>query len=174
MTPRNDPAYKWQRAEDGGQNDKRKTKNEQMKGMTVIVKKTTQLIAGLVFLYGIYVIIHGHLTPGGGFAGGVILAGSFILLILAYGSDFMNLTREEAGSTLYENLAILIVIFLAASGLLIGARVFFLNWIPKGSLGELVSAGIIPLYNIFVGIEVASSILTIFLALIIFKEEISE
>jgi len=145
-----------------------------MKGMTVIVKKTTQLIAGLVFLYGIYVIIHGHLTPGGGFAGGVILAGSFILLILAYGSDFINLTKEEAGSTLYENLATLVVIFLAISGLLIGARVFFLNWLPKGSVGELVSAGILPLYNIFVGIEVASSILTIFLALVIFKEEMSE
>jgi multicomponent Na+:H+ antiporter subunit B len=145
-----------------------------MKGMTVIVKKTTQLIAGLVFLYGIYVIIHGHLTPGGGFAGGVILAGSFILLILAYGSDFINLTKEEAGSTLYENLATLVVIFLAISGLLIGARVFFLNWLPKGTVGELVSAGILPLYNIFVGIEVASSILTIFLALVIFKEEMSE
>ena len=80
-----------------------------MKGMTVIVKKTTQLIAGMVFLYGIYVIIHGHLTPGGGFAGGVILAGSFILLILAFGSDFINLTKEESGSTMYENLAILVV-----------------------------------------------------------------
>ena len=43
-----------------------------MKGMTVIVKKTTQLIAGMIFLYGIYIIVHGHLTPGGGFAGGVI------------------------------------------------------------------------------------------------------
>ena len=145
-----------------------------MKGMTVIVKKTTQLIAGMVFLYGIYVIIHGHLTPGGGFAGGVILAGSFILLILAFGSDFINLTKEEAGSTLYENLAIIVVVFLAISGLLIGTRIFFLNWLPKGNAGELVSAGIIPLYNIFIGIEVASSILTIFLALIIFKEEISE
>jgi multicomponent Na+:H+ antiporter subunit B len=59
-----------------------------MKGMTIIVKKTTQLIAGLVFLYGIYIIIHGHLTPGGGFAGGVVLAGSLILQILAFGSDF--------------------------------------------------------------------------------------
>ena len=49
--------------------------------MTIIVKKTTQLIAGLVFLYGIYIIIHGHLTPGGGFAGGVVLAGSLILQI---------------------------------------------------------------------------------------------
>jgi multicomponent Na+:H+ antiporter subunit B len=65
-----------------------------MKGMTIIVKKTTQLIAGLVFLYGIYIIIHGHLTPGGGFAGGVILAGSFILQILAFGSEFTHLLKE--------------------------------------------------------------------------------
>ena len=145
-----------------------------MKGMTLIVKKTTQLISGLVFLYGIYIIIHGHLTPGGGFAGGVILAGSFILLILANGSDFIKLTKEEAGSTMYENLSILVVTFLAVSGLLFGARIFFLNWLPKGTVGELVSAGMLPLYNIFVGIEVAASILTIFLALIIYKEEMPE
>lgn len=145
-----------------------------MKGMTVIVKKTTQLIVGMVFLYGIYVIVHGHLTPGGGFAGGVILAGSFILLILAFGSDFVKLVHDESGSTLIENLAILIVLFLAISGLLIGTRIFFLNWLPKGITGELISAGILPLYNIFVGIEVAASILTIFLALIIFKEEVTK
>ena len=155
-------------------NDKRETKNDLMKGMTIIVKKTTQLIAGLVFLYGIYIIVHGHLTPGGGFAGGVVIAGSFILLILAYGSDYLNLVKEESGSTLYENLAILVVLFLAVSGLLFGTRVFFLNWLPKGTVGQLVSAGMLPLYNIFVGIEVAASILTIFLALIIFKEETSE
>lgn len=142
--------------------------------MTLIVKKTVQLISGLIFLYGIYVIIHGHLTPGGGFAGGVIIAGSFILQILAFGSDFMKLTKEELGSTLYENLAILAVVFLAVSGLLFGVKVFFLNWLPKGTLGELISAGMLPLYNIFVGIEVAASILTIFLALIIFKEEMPE
>lgn len=146
-------------------------KEGSMKGMTIIVKKTTQLIAGMIFMYGIYIIIHGHLTPGGGFAGGVILAGSFILLILAYGSDFLRLVKEETGSTFYENLAMLIVLFLSVSGLLFTARTFFLNWIPKGTVGELVSAGILPLYNIFVGIEVAASILTIFLALIIFKEE---
>jgi multicomponent Na+:H+ antiporter subunit B len=145
-----------------------------MKGMTVIVKKTTQLIAGLVFLYGIYVIIHGHLTPGGGFAGGIIIAGSFILLILAFGSDVLRLTKEEAGSTLYENLAVLIVVFLAVSVLLTTGRKFFLNWIPKGTSGELVRAGILPLYTIFVGIEVAASVLTIFLALVIFKEELAE
>jgi multicomponent Na+:H+ antiporter subunit B len=143
-----------------------------MEGMTVIVKKTTQLIAGIVFLYGIYIIIHGHLTPGGGSAGGVVLAGSFILLILAFGSDFFNLVKEETGSTLYENLAILIFVFLSVTGLLAGAHAFFANWLPHGTPGRLVSAGFLPLYNIFVGMEVAASILTIFLALIIFKEEI--
>ena len=106
-----------------------------MNGMTVIVKKTTQLIAGIIFLYGIYIILHGHLTPGGGFAGGVILAGAFILLILAFGSDFLHLVREERGSTLYENLAILIVLFLALSGLVAGAGIFFDNWLPHGTPG---------------------------------------
>jgi multisubunit Na+/H+ antiporter MnhB subunit len=144
-----------------------------MKGMTVIVKKTSQLMAGLVFLYGIYIILHGHLTPGGGFAGGVIIAGAFILQILAFGSDFLKLIRKEHGTTLFENLALFIVLFISVSGLLIGAGVFFVNWAPKGTEGDLLSAGLLPLYNIFVGIEVAASILTIFLALVIFKEEIS-
>ncbi|HOO99172.1 MAG TPA: MnhB domain-containing protein [Bacteroidales bacterium] len=145
-----------------------------MKGMTLIVKKTTQLIAGIVFLYGIYVVLHGHLTPGGGFAGGVIIAGSFILLTLAYGSDFMKLTREETGTTITENLAIFTALLIALAGLITGSRVFFSNWLPAGRVGELISAGVIPLYNIFIGIEVAASILTIFLALIIFKEEITK
>jgi len=143
-----------------------------MKGMTIIVKKTTQLMAGLIFIYGIYIIIHGHLSPGGGFAGGVIIAGAFILHILANGSEYLNLVTEESGSTMYENMAMLVVLILAASGLLFGTHVFFLNWMPKGTAGELVSAGMLPLYNIFIGIEVAASILTIFLALVIYKESL--
>jgi len=142
-----------------------------MKGMTVIVKKTTQLLAGLIFMYGIYIIVHGHLTPGGGFAGGVIIAGAFILVILAFGGDFLNLQKEETGTTVKENMAVLIVLMLAVAGLFIGTKAFFNNYLPKGTVGELVSAGVLPLYNIFVGIEVASSILVIFLALVIFKEE---
>jgi multisubunit Na+/H+ antiporter MnhB subunit len=142
-----------------------------MKGMTVIVKKTTQLLAGLVFLYGIYIIVHGHLTPGGGFAGGVVIAGAFILVILAFGSDFLNLQKEESGTTIRENVAVLIVLLLAVAGFFTGTRVFFNNFLPKGTVGELVSAGTLPLYNIFVGIEVASSIVIIFLALVIFREE---
>ncbi len=139
--------------------------------MTTIVKKTTQILAGMIFLYGAYVVIHGHLTPGGGFAGGVIMAGALILVTLAFGSGFLNLKKEETESTATENISVLIVILLSVVGLFLSAKVFFLNFLPKGTVGELISAGVLPLYNIFVGIEVASSIFIIFLALVIFKEE---
>ena len=142
-----------------------------MKGMTVIVKKTTQLIAGIIFLYGIYIIVHGHLTPGGGFAGGVIIAGAFILLTLAFGSDFLNLKKEETETTIRENIAVLIVLLLAVMGFFVGTKIFFTNYLPKGIVGDLISAGVLPLYNVFIGIEVASSIFIIFLALVIYREE---
>ena len=145
-----------------------------MKGMTIIVKKTSQLIAGMVFMYGLYVIAHGHLTPGGGFAGGVIIAGSLILVTLSYGGDFFKLIKEESGTTIIESLATILVILIAVSGFLFGTKIFFNNFLPKGIVGHLVSAGVLPLYNIFVGTEVAASIFIIFLSLIIFKEESQE
>ncbi|MCB2195413.1 MAG: hypothetical protein KQH79_06115 [Bacteroidetes bacterium] len=145
-----------------------------MKGMSIIVKKVAQLISGLIFLYGIYIITHGHLTPGGGFAGGAIIAGAYILNILAFGSDAMNLKNKEQGSSLSESLAIFIVLMLAVFALFIGSKIFFANYLPKGQLGEIISAGAIPLYNIFIGIEVAAAIITIFLALVIFKEEVKK
>jgi multisubunit Na+/H+ antiporter MnhB subunit len=144
-----------------------------MRGMSIIVKKVCQLISGIIFLYGIYIILHGHLTPGGGFAGGIFLAGAFILLVLANGSHVMNLRHEEENASIIEGLAILIFVLLAAAGFFLGAKVFFGNFLPKGHLGELISAGVIPLYNIMVGIEVGASMLTIFLALVIYKEEVS-
>ncbi|MFW6103497.1 MAG: MnhB domain-containing protein [Bacteroidota bacterium] len=145
-----------------------------MKGLTPIVKKVAQLMSGIIFMYGIYIVTHGHLTPGGAFAGGIILAGSFILLILAFGSEVIKLRKEETGSSFTESVAILATIILATAGFFAGSMVFFNNYLPKGTVGELVSAGAIPLYNIFIGVEVAAAIVTIFLALIIFKEEEEE
>jgi multicomponent Na+:H+ antiporter subunit B len=128
----------------------------------------------MIFMYGIYVVVHGHLTPGGGFAGGVIMAGSLILIILAYGGEFLRLLKEESGTTIVESLATILVIMIAAAGFLFGTKIFFNNFLPKGIVGHLVSAGVLPLYNIFIGTEVAASIFIIFLSLIIFKEESQE
>lgn len=70
-----------------------------MKGMTVIVKTISSWIKVLIFMFGIYIIIFGHITPGGGFAGGVILAASYVLLMLAFGREFVeeNLSLKWAG-----------------------------------------------------------------------------
>lgn len=144
-----------------------------MKGLTLIVKKVSQLMCGLIFMYGIYIITHGHLTPGGGFAGGAILAGAFILLILAFGSEVVSLRKEETSTTLTESMALLLVVILATAGLWLGSMLFFNNYMPEGEIGELISAGLIPLYNVLIGIEVAAALLTIFLALVIFKEEVA-
>ncbi len=141
------------------------------KGMTVIVRNTTRIMAGIIFLFGIYVVTHGHLTPGGGFAGGTIIAGAFILLILAFGDDIMHLRTTEEGASRLENLAMFLFMFLALPGMLLIPSVFFKNYLPAGHLYELASAGVIPLFNVLVGIEVAASLFTIFLAFVILKEE---
>ena len=143
-----------------------------MSGMTSIIRTVTRIVVGVIFIYGIYIITHGHLTPGGGFAGGALIAGAMILLVLSYGTDSLHLKSKEAGSSLMESLSILAFLVLAIGGLLLGVRVFFNNYLPKGNAGDLWSGGVIPLYNIAVGMEVAAALFTIFLALVIYKEEI--
>lgn len=145
-----------------------------MTGMTIIIKTVTRLIVGVIFIYGIYIISHGHLTPGGGFAGGAVIAGAFVLLVLSYGSDKLNLSEKESRSSLLESISILAFLILGVVGLFLSSRIFFYNYMPKGAVGELMSAGHIPLMNIAVGIEVAAALFTIFLSLIIFKEEVKK
>jgi len=142
--------------------------------MTIIVKKVTQLVSGAIFLFGIYILVHGHLTPGGGFAGGALIAGAFILLILSYGSDYLKLVDKEKGSALTESVAIFGFLLFAAAGLLFGLKTFFYNFLPTGEIGKINSAGIIPFCNVLIGIEVAAALLSIFYAFLIYKEEVQK
>lgn len=54
---------------------------------SLIIKTVARILTPFIQLYAIYVIMHGHSSPGGGFQGGVILGASFILLAMAYGID---------------------------------------------------------------------------------------
>ncbi|MFO7721624.1 MAG: MnhB domain-containing protein [Bacteroidales bacterium] len=144
---------------------------QQNKGMTLIVKKAAQLLSGLIALFGLYIMTHGHLTPGGSFAGGTIIAGALILIILAFGDDARHLRIIKEDSSKLENLAILAFLLMATAALLITPYVFFRNYLTTGPPGDLISAGIIPVYNVIVGIEVAAALFTIFLAFVILKEE---
>lgn len=87
------------------------------RGMTLIVKTVTRLTLGFILLYGIYVAMSGHKSPGGGFAGGVIVALSFIHIMLAFGKEVAlkrlkaNLVRIVISSAALIFLYIVIVSF---------------------------------------------------------------
>ena len=54
-------------------------------GMDLVAKSVTGWLKGFIFLFGVYLVLHSHETPGGGFAGGIIIACAFILFTLAEG-----------------------------------------------------------------------------------------
>ena len=142
-----------------------------MRGMTIIVKNITQLMIPAIFLLGVYVVLHGHLTPGGGFAGGVLIAGCFVLAILAYGSDEVKSEIRKWRGSLSESLGIFLFWFLALLGFIQGTY-YFVNIIAKVNPGEtysLFSGGIIPLCNLAIGIEVAAALFSIFITLAVLK-----
>ena len=141
-----------------------------MRGMTSIVKTVARVIAGFILLYGIYVVLHGHLTPGGGFAGGVIIAGSFILMVLAYGCEDAAAEMKKWRASLGESLGIFLFWIMAMLGIF-GGTYFFLNILAKGKPFHLFSAGIIPLCNIGIGIEVGAALFAIFITLAVLKTE---
>jgi multicomponent Na+:H+ antiporter subunit B len=136
-------------------------------GMSIIVKTITRLTVGLILLFGIYIILHGHLSPGGGFAGGVIVALSFVHLMLAFGKDVAASKVSKNLASNLESLGALMFLTVAILGFLGGS--FFLNVLPKGTPFRLFSAGTIILSNIAIGIKVGVGLFSIFLALVILE-----
>lgn len=137
-------------------------------GMSLIVKRITKMTVSLIFLFGVYIVLHGHLTPGGGFAGGVIIALSFIHLVLAFGKEEALKRLNEAGVSIIESLGGLMFWGIALLGLLTGSF-FFLNVLPKGQPFHLFSSGIIILCNIAIFLKVGAGLFSIFIALSILR-----
>jgi len=142
---------------------------ERDKGMSVIVKTVTRLTVGMIILYGIYILSHGHLSPGGGFAGGVIIALSFIHLMLAYGKEAALKKFPKKIVSFLENAGAIMFLSIALLGFTGGY--FFLNFMAKGKPHELFSAGIIPLCNIAISLKVGAGLFAIFVALVLVKVE---
>jgi multicomponent Na+:H+ antiporter subunit B len=108
-------------------------------------------------LFGLYVVAHGHLTQGGGFQGGVILATAVLLVYLAGEFDDLHGLYTER---VLERAAALGGGGYIAIGLLgVAAGSTFLdNVLPLGRTGSVFSAGMVPLINVSVGLEVAAGL----------------
>lgn len=133
-------------------------------GMTLIVKTVTRISVWLIILYGFYIIFHGHLTPGGGFGGGVIITLALLNVLLAYGKDF---TRKWLNIKLLENFessSITLFLIFGIIGMAVGGS-FLFNFFEKGTLFNMLSSGTILPLNIIIGIKVAMSLFLVVLAL---------
>ncbi len=120
---------------------------------SLIVRTGANFLFPFIVLFGVYVFVHGHLTPGGGFPGGTIIASAALLLILGL-KDFKNkLTMTK----IIESLAGLTFAGLGLVGLFTNGS-FLTNFLPSGTMGLLVSSGITALIYIAVGIKVAAEL----------------
>ena len=119
------------------------------------VRVLTLGLVGPTVLFGIYIVAHGQLTPGGGFQGGVILATAPLLVYLA--GDF-KIFKQISSHFLIEVAEACGIGGYAVVGLvgLISGRAFLENILPLGQAGEINSGGTVLLLNLLIGLAVSA------------------
>jgi len=123
---------------------------------SLVLSTGCRLLFPLILVFGTYIFIHGHLTPGGGFQGGAIIASGFLLIYL--GCQERRISR--VASNLIESLGGLVFVIIGLLGLVFGSY-FLLNFLPNGTANTLFSAGIIPIIYIAIGFKVGSELASI-------------
>jgi multicomponent Na+:H+ antiporter subunit B len=130
----------------------------------IIIKTVARVLIPFIQLYALYVIMHGHHSPGGGFQGGVILGASFILYLLAHGLEEAKIRMSEVKAGLFSSLGLLIYSGIGLLCLILGS-----NFLDYGRLSTILnvmpaqarSLGILGV-EIGVGIAVMAVMISIF------------
>jgi len=144
-----------------------------MSGMSRIVKTITSFVFPFVMIYGLYIIAHGHLTPGGGFQGGAVVASGCAMIVVAYGSIWTMGKIKEKNLSILESLGALGFIGLGLLGLVYGG-VFFNNYLvgndyifgeAANGMGNINTAGVLPFMNFAVGLKVIAGLFVIVLVM---------
>ena len=85
-------------------------------GMSVTVKTVTRWLKGPILLFGIYMVLYGHITPGGGFGGGVVIASAFILITLATGERSGLKVLSKGAASRFDSVGLLLFLVLGWLG----------------------------------------------------------
>jgi multicomponent Na+:H+ antiporter subunit B len=128
----------------------------------VILKTTAFPLVAMIMVFGCYVILNGHLSPGGGFSGGAILGASLILYVSAYG---MTRARRFINFKIYcRTVSACLIFYALAKGysFYTGAN-HIASVIPLGTPGNLFSSGLILPLNVAVGLIVACTMYVIYI-----------
>ncbi|MCF7945175.1 MAG: Na(+)/H(+) antiporter subunit B [Spirochaetia bacterium] len=129
-------------------------KNQERREGSELLKTGAAFLFPLLMVFGVYIFIHGHLTPGGGFQGGVVIASGIVLLLLA-DSD------RPLGKTLLHSIESLSGAAYAAVGIMglwLAAGFLDPRFLPAGQFGSLFSAGAIPVIYSLIGLKVGSEL----------------
>ncbi len=137
--------------------------------MTIIVRSAADFLYPFILTFGFYVVLHGHLSPGGGFQGGAVIATGVALMLVS--NHFAVISKSfKRGIFNFCELTGLILFVLLGFSALSGGHGFLYNWLASlgGFFGQAVSygpnpgdlntAGLIPLLNIAVGLEVLGAL----------------
>jgi len=141
--------------------------------MSKIVRTVSELLIAFVFTFGLYMIMHGHVTPGGGFQGGAVFASGMTLLVVAFGADNVEKRLKASVLSVLESTGALAFIGLAFGGVAVG---FFYNFLVGSSVfghipafgpnrGDMWTGGTIPLMNMAVGLKVIAGLSLIVLVM---------
>jgi len=120
-------------------------------------------LVGPLVAYGLYIVSHGHLTPGGGFQGGVILATAPLLVYLAGDLKTFKRIANHHFVELCEALGIGGFLLLGFPGMIRGGA-YLRNVLPLGTTGHLFSGGTIALINVCTGAAVAAGLVSVMYA----------
>ncbi|MDE6664124.1 MAG: hypothetical protein K2K46_12405 [Lachnospiraceae bacterium] len=127
----------------------------------VILQTAARVLVPPIIIFGIYVVLGGHLGPGGGFSGGAIIGAGLILYLNAFG--FKKTERFFTGKT-YKILSVCALgcYCLAKSYSFYTGANHIESIIPLGTPGAILSSGLILILNICVGIVVAGTMYTFY------------
>ena len=152
---------------------------------SMILKLISLPISIILICLGIITILGGHITPGGGFQGGAMIASGIILSILVYGLGNSPLELSHAYIEVLESVGALGFVIFGLIGLFVGG--FFLynvgtdlfNIVPAAIQNvfhypDVTNAGIIPYLNVFVGLKVFVGLSSIVIAFAGFKKLVEE
>ena len=124
---------------------------------TDILDVASRKLAPFILLFGLYLVSYGHLSPGGGFQGGVVIASAFILLLLGCAGSRLSYSGMSLVLALVEACALMAFLLFGIVGLM--SRGHFLGVVfPVDSGGNLPNAGNILLLNLIVGLKVGAGI----------------
>lgn len=124
----------------------------------MILREISKIILPFIQVFGVYVILFGHISPGGGFAGGTILGSSLILSKIADENHRFTRRLSLKGLVRAATLSIMTYGIVKGYSFLTGGSHISAPHLPKGTAGNILSAGYILPLNIAVGLIVAITI----------------